>query len=297
MLIRCQINTDNHHLMNNQTYTIRTMRREELDIAIQWAADEGWNPGLHDADSFYAADPNGFLIGLLNDEPIACISVVKYGDDFGFLGFYIVKPAYRGNGYGLVIWKAGLRYLEGRNIGLDGVVDQQENYKKSGFKLAYRNIRYAGQGGNAFLTHPDIVPLSDLHPQTIIAYNEQLFPADRTAFLNAWLTQTDSTGWGILKDGKLAGYGIIRPCRAGYKIGPLFADDAELAETLFLMLTAAIPPSETVYLDTPEPNETAVSLAEKYGMTVVFETARMYTAQEPDIPLDRVFGVTTFELG
>jgi len=283
--------------MQNKKYTIRTMRREELDLTIEWAAKEGWNPGLYDADSFYAADLNGFLVGLLNDEPIASISVVKYGDTFSFLGFYIVKPAYRGMGYGIQIWNAGLRYLEGRNIGLDGVVDQQENYKKSGFSLAYRNIRYEGRGGNDSPIHPDIIPLSTLPVETVIAYDRLLFPADRTAFVNAWVNQTESHALGIMQDGKLAGYGIIRPCRSGYKIGPLFADNAALAEALFLALKSSIQPSELFYLDTPERNKTAVSLAERHGMTVVFETARMYTKQEPDIPLERIFGVTTFELG
>jgi len=78
--------------MPKNSYTIRTMTRQEVNIAIAWAAEEGWNPGLHDADCFYAADPSGFLVGLLGDEPIATISVVKYGNSFGFLGFYIVKP-------------------------------------------------------------------------------------------------------------------------------------------------------------------------------------------------------------
>jgi hypothetical protein len=32
-------------------------------------------------------------------------------------------------------------------------------------------------------------------------------------------------------------------------------------------------------------------------MTVVFETARMYTGEAPRLPLDGIFGVTTFELG
>ena len=41
---------------------LRPMTRAELDLAIEWAAGEGWNPGLADADAFYAADPNGFLM-------------------------------------------------------------------------------------------------------------------------------------------------------------------------------------------------------------------------------------------
>ena len=133
--------------MKDQHYTIRTMAREEVDIAVEWAAREGWNPGLHDADAYFRADPKGFFVGLLQNEPVAVISAVRYGRSFGFLGFFIVEPQYRGRGYGLRIWQAGLKYLEGRVVGLDGVVSQQENYKKSGFRLLHRNIRYEGAGG------------------------------------------------------------------------------------------------------------------------------------------------------
>ena len=92
-------------------YVICAAARDEISIPIEWATAEGWNPGLHDADSFYAADPGGFLLGLLNDQPIASISVVKYGESFGFLGFYIVRPEYRGRGYGMQVWRAGLDAL------------------------------------------------------------------------------------------------------------------------------------------------------------------------------------------
>src|SRR3989344_1657368 len=123
------------------TYQVKRMNRKDLDTAVEWAAKEGWNPGLYDADAFYTTDPNGFFMGYLNDEPVASISVVSYGNGFGFLGFYIVKPEHRGKGYGIKVWNEALKYLSSHNVGLDGVVAQQENYKKSGFKLAYRNIR------------------------------------------------------------------------------------------------------------------------------------------------------------
>lgn len=35
---------------------VRTMRREELAFAVDLAAREGWNPGVHDAECFFAAD-------------------------------------------------------------------------------------------------------------------------------------------------------------------------------------------------------------------------------------------------
>jgi GNAT superfamily N-acetyltransferase len=162
-------------------YTIRKASRREWDIAVDWAAREGWNPGLHDADSFYASDPDGFLPGFLDDEPIASISVVRYNTEFGFLGFYIVKPDYRGQGYGIQLWNEALKHLPSQNIGLDGVVAQQENYKKSGFHLAYRHIRYAGTGiGSTTVENiPKMLLLKDIAFVQLKAYDDSLFPASR----------------------------------------------------------------------------------------------------------------------
>ena len=123
---------------------ISTMSRADLGLALDWAAAEGWNPGLGDADAFHAADPEGFLMGRLGDRPVACISVVRYGAAFGFLGLYIVQPEYRGRGHGWRIWQEGMSRLGGRNVGLDGVKAQQDNYRKSGFVYAYGNVRYEG---------------------------------------------------------------------------------------------------------------------------------------------------------
>jgi len=283
--------------MQNRNYTIRTMHRDEVEIAIAWAAREGWNPGLADADCFYATDPNGFLIGLLDDEPVATISAVRYGRSFGFIGFYLVTPACRGRGYGIRIWNAALRYLEGRNVGLDGVVAQQENYRKSGFKPAYRNVRYEGRGTGTVSRPSEIVELSSLPLETVQAYDRPFFPDDRTQFIRSWVHPPGGKALGIMRDGVLAGYGVIRPCRSGYKTGPLFADSPDLAETLFAALRAGISPAAPVYLDVPQVNRAAVELAERCDMKVVFETARMYSREEPRLPMTRLFGVTTFELG
>lgn len=278
-------------------YKIRTMTRLEVDMAVEWAAEEGWNPGLNDAECFFHTDPGGFLVGMLNDKPVSVISVVRYGSSFGFLGFYIVRPEYRGRGFGLRIWNAGLDRLKGRTVGLDGVVDQQDNYMRSGFKYAYRNIRYQCRGGGVAVADHRVVALQDLPFDEVLAYDRPFFPDDRTVFLQNWVAQPGATGLGIVESAKLKGYGVLRPCRSGYKIGPLFADDPHLAESLFATLCAHAGKDAPVFLDTPEKNPQAVYLAERHEMTVVFETARMYTGKQPDLPLRRLYGVTTFELG
>jgi GNAT superfamily N-acetyltransferase len=107
----------------------------EVALTRDWAAAEGWNPGLHDAACFYETAPDGFFLGELDGAPIACLSCVAYDDAFGFVGHYIVRPAFRGQGYGIQLWRVGMAYLGTRNVGLDGVLAQVGNYERSGFAL------------------------------------------------------------------------------------------------------------------------------------------------------------------
>lgn len=278
-------------------YRIAVMSADEVRLALQWAQDEGWNPGLQDARLFHAADPSGFFIGRWRGEPVATISAVKYGAGFGFIGLYIVPAAFRGQGFGLRLWQAAMASLAGRNVGLDGVPAQQENYRRSGFSLAHRNVRYAGrsmadaQGGSRAQA------LADGDLPTLQAYDRAFFPDERSAFLRRWVDPAHAHTRLVVEEAQVRGYGVIRPCHQGYKIGPLQADRPDVAEALFLALAASVPVGSELYLDVPEPNQQAVELARRFGMAPVFETARMYTAQDPGLPLQRIYGITTFELG
>lgn len=277
--------------------TIRNMTRAELDLAVEWAAQEGWNPGFHDADCFWAADPQGFFVGMLGDEPVATISAVKYDDTFGFIGFFIVKAKFRSQGFGNLLGRAALEYLGRINIGLDGVVAQQDYYQRHGFQIAYRNIRYKFNTTWQEFSSPQIMELRQVPFEMLTDYDRQMFPAPRAEFLKLWISRPGTVALGLSEDKRLQGYGVRRTCREGFKIGPLFADNAESADLLFQALTTGIKSGQPVFLDVPEVNRAALDIVLKYKMTKVFETARMYSAKPPDIELGKIFGVTSFELG
>lgn len=274
---------------------IRKMSREEAEFAIDMAAAEGWNPGIHDGELFYEADPEGFFIAEIEGKPVGCASAVAYDNDFGFLGLYVVKQEFRRKDIGMKLTEKCLKHLGDRNIGLDGVVENEKKYQKvMKFKSSYSNLRFEGKGGGEI---PDgLVKISEVPFEKLLEYDRRMFPAPRPGFLKKWVNQPDSCAFAALEGEDLKGYGVIRKCRTGYKIGPLFADDRDTAEKIFRALGASVP-EETIYFDVPEPNQKAVEIARKYNMNVMFRTIRMYSRKEPDIELDKVYGVTSFELG
>lgn len=277
---------------------IRPMGLRDLEVALGWARDEGWNPGLDDAPAFHAADPDGFLMGFVGGVPVSCISVVKYDDHFAFLGLYIVRPPYRGRGLGKAIWDAGVSSAGERTIGLDGVPAQQGNYRASGFALAHRSARWGGRLRGGLTPPPHVRPLTEPDGQAVLAYDCAHFPASRTTFLTQWLgrSATRQTEGFFDHSDRLRGYGSIRRCTEGWKIGPLFADTPEIADALVASL-ATHAAGDRVFIDVPEPNTAARALAERLGFTPAFETARMYRGPAPVLPLDHIFGITTLELG
>lgn len=289
--------------MTGMDFVIRHMAEHEVALAVDWAAAEGWNPGINDAKSFWCADRLGFLLGLKDGRPVACISAVRYGSLYGFIGFYIVKPEYRGQGYGLRLWQRAMEQLAGRVVGLDGVVAQQKNYQKSGFELAYSNIRFSGvfsgncsELGSKLRPDVTIIPAKQINQNELITYDSSLFFTTRAEFLSNWVAQPQAVALAAVQSGRLVGYGVIRQCRSGHKIGPLFAEDAAIAEKLLLSLAGSAG-GQQVFLDVPEVNAQGLELAAKYKMATVFGTARMYKGAALKLPLDKIFGVTTFELG
>jgi len=273
------------------------MRPGELELVLEWARQEGWNPGLDDSLAFLEADPSGFFVGAVGEVPVGSISVVKYGESFAFLGLYIVHPDFRGKGYGKAIWETGISSAGDRTIGLDGVAAQQDNYRKAGFEPAYSTIRYGGVATTLPVSALAAHPVMDSRLEGLQRFDSAIFPQPRDAFLAAWCTARKGRRSAVVrKSGKIRGYGTIRRCYEGYKIGPLFANDADSAAAL---LAELIPEAKgaALFIDIPTENHEAVALAEGLGLRPVFETTRMYRGPAPATPLKHVFGVTTLELG
>ncbi|MER6914440.1 GNAT family N-acetyltransferase [Streptomyces sp. NPDC000594] len=277
--------------------TVAPASLEEWNLVAEWCVGEGWNPGTGDVAAFHPTDPGGFFLGRIDGRPVSAVSVVNYGDRYAFLGFYLVVPEERGRGLGLATWRAAFPHAGDRLVGLDAVPAQEATYRRSGFVSVHGTVRWAGRPRRTGRPGPGTVPVTGEQLAAIAAYDRHCFPADRPAFLGRWLTAPGHRAFVRLDEGRITGYGAIRPSQDGHRIGPLFADTRADAEALFDSLTAHLGDEEEVAVDMPEPQTAAAALAEERGLVAQFPTTRMYTGPAPEVRAERVFGVTSLELG
>ncbi|WP_425090906.1 GNAT family N-acetyltransferase [Tropicimonas sp. S265A] len=272
----------------------RTATLSEVAQILDWAAQEGWNPGLDDAGAFFATDPDGFFVAVdKSGEPIAAISVVNHTPDFAFLGLYIVRAAYRGHGIGVGLWAHALRHAGDRTIGLDGVEAQQDNYRASGFTYAGGTTRFTGtlNGGRAKGVrdlHSDDIP-------TLIGMEAAASGVAKSSYLAGWVAGAATRRTVVFEHaGTITGFCTVRACRVGAKIGPLVAADEATAQGL--VMHAATLFEGPVTLDVPESATALFDLCTQLGLDAGFKTARMYRGT-PVAAHHPIYAVTSLELG
>ncbi|WP_255571989.1 GNAT family N-acetyltransferase [Celeribacter sp. PS-C1] len=275
---------------------LRSASPAEVATMLDWAAEEGWNPGLEDAEAFARADQGGFFVAEKKSGLAAAISVVNHSPGFAFLGLYICKPKYRGRGIGIKLWSHALEHAGARTVGLDGVAEQQANYAKSGFEKTGATLRFEGPV-------PDVTceGLRVLGPREAADLGQLDLLANgflRPRFLSSWLFDTETRRTVVL-DGPEGpvGFATARLCREGCKIGPLIAPNAETALALMSKVASALGQTRAI-LDVPGVQDAFCNRLVALGWQTTFETARMYRGAppQPGHP-EMLFGVATLELG
>lgn len=258
---------------------------------------------------FFALDPEGFFLGVLDGEVIGCCSGVAYDDTYGFVGYYIVDPAHRGKGYGLPLFERVMARLgPGRNIGLDGEPEQVGNYVKSGFTSHYESVRFQIKGQGLSGPHDEgaggvtLVAARDVDMAAISAYDAQSHATPRPRLLEAWSCIGGTAGFAAMGDGcAIEGYGFMRPLAdaetKGWRIGPLVADSPVVAAALLQRLCQQLPPTTTFYLDVPGANADTLALMAAVHATRMHACTRMYTRSPPLVAIRKCFAHLSLEVG
>jgi len=284
------------------TAQFHELTRSEQETLLEWAAAEGWNPGIRDAEAFWNLDPHGFLGFEVDGELAGGGAIIRHSSRFGFMGLFIVGPDCRGRKLGAQLWTARRDRLlsrldPGATIGLDGVDAMVPFYERGGFKPFTRHRRFElADSSIAEIDESNVVQLSTVDFELVNQFDYDCFPRGRRKFLENWLSQPGTMSLGIMGDGGLGGFGVMRPCQTGWKVGPLFADTLFDADQILKSLRSRAD-GQPVYIDAPDNNSDALELCRSHGMTEVFGCVRMYLGPIPNLEHHLIYGVTTLEVG
>ena len=74
--------------------SIKPLCESDIDFVTEISRKEGFAPGVGDLGIYQNTDKQGLWVGWLNDIPIGCIAGVRYNQDYGFLGLFLVIEKY-----------------------------------------------------------------------------------------------------------------------------------------------------------------------------------------------------------
>jgi len=263
---------------------------------MEVAYKEGWNPGLYDGVAFFQSDPEGFFLAEYNGGMTGGISVVRYAGSLAVIGNHFVLPPFRGKGIGRKLWEHALEAAGDRIIRVNGLPEGKEFYESYGFRSIGNVIRYGGSIFAEGRISDDIYSAHDIDFRRLAAFDAGFFGVSRASFIRSWIETPAMVCLCLLKEGELRGWGCMRRCRKGWRLGPVFAHSYDFAEELlrhFAMQTIA----ESVYIEVAEANVQAIRLAFAMGMTPWEARLKLYKGEQDTEPIDQIFGFTTVDIG
>lgn len=286
---------------------ILPLETEDIPAVTTWARQEGFAPGHGDVAIYRHTDRQGIWVGWLGNERIGCITGVRYNAAYGFIGLYLVRPPWRGRGYGLQLWRHALEHLQDLAcIGVEAAPDRADDYASGGFRPASATVRWQAISDGEPVASPEpggpwqLLEGAAIPPNAVQWFDAQREPSPRPHFLAQWLNHRAGTVLALVDaQGNCHGFGRIRPCLLhrgeGWRIGPLMAETPEAAVQLLqgLLLRHA----GVVLIDAPAANAQAATVLEGQGFSPISETLRMYRGAAPAVSLQDVYGLACLELG
>ena len=290
--------------------SIKPLGDDDIDFVTEISRQEGFAPGIGDLGIYQNTDNQGLWVGWLNDYPIGCIAGVRYNENYGFLGLFLVIEKYRGRGFGLQLWKKALAHLSDLPcVGLEAAPERISDYSKWGFNVSSKTTRWQWLGDGKLIAerfcNDDLSDFSFVEGSAIPSNAVEQFDHEREAtprphFLSNWLNHPAGKVIAVIdKEGRCHGFGRIRPCLLkrgdGWRIGPLMADKPKLLKILLKKLIDSHP--GLIIIDSPGLNSSASELFKDLGFESESETFRMYRGYQPPVSMSDVYGLACLELG
>jgi GNAT superfamily N-acetyltransferase len=287
------------------------LRVEDVPKCQRLSDEAGWNQNENDW-SFIIGKGSAYGIWR-GDDLIATAAIVPYGSAFGWVCMVLVAARERRQGLASRLLRHCVDELAARNMvaGLDATPAGREVYLRLGFSDIYPLTRFERDAiVRPDATHPTTSAPSpkssaasvemrridlDLLP-AIFRYDLAIFGEDRHEFLSTLAQRQPALANVALKDGRVVGFVMGRDGRRWTHIGPLIADDAEIAIRLLEAATAEI--AGPALVDVPDHHPQVQEWLRQGGFAVQRGYTRMLRGRASPIDdISRVMAIAGPEFG
>lgn len=212
----------------------------DLALGLRLKQSAGWNQTAADWRMLLDATDARNFVARYEGKDVGCVTVLPFERRFSWIGMLLVDPAFSRRGIGRALLLASLEASVGV-ARLDATPAGRKLYDTLGFDEEYTLARWTCTAVPALSPADCAVPPSGLrlHPPkpdglaAIAAYDRVIFGADRIRILDAFRSAAPKTAWvAVDGDGRVRGYAMGRPGANFAQIGPIMADDAQIADAL-----------------------------------------------------------------
>lgn len=270
---------------------------DDVGDAWQLSTQVGWNQTEADWWRLLELFPETCFAGRIEGALVATSTLATYGH-VGWIGMVLVDEEYRRRGYGSELFERALDTGVGVDleiVGLDATDAGRTVYSQYGFENVGGIDRWIG----TIETVPELDNTERVRNiravGEIAPFDRRHTGVDRRALLEHLLATEGVSGLCCERDGKIRGYGIVRPGRIHPQIGPVVASEREHVETLFVALMRRL--DEPIVVDAPR-NARTEAILKNVGLDIQRRLYRM-THDEPRSVLDGegIVAATGFEWG
>jgi GNAT superfamily N-acetyltransferase len=258
---------------------LRKMEWTDIPAALSLCRSAGWNQLSRDWEIFLTLNPQGNTV-CVNDRGnvVGSVATIRYGADLAWVGMVLVDPAHRQKGIGYeLLQKAGQTLKDENCVKLDATPAGRQVYTKLGFKDEYELSRLSAQSFNDqhLVSYPATSALAAGDLENVRLLDRDIFGADRITLLSWMLDGAPEFAFKVGEGEQLKGYCLGR---FGYRyahIGPVVANDVEVAKGL---VSAALKHcgDKPVILDVPDHWEAWRRWLELVGFSALRPFIRMY---------------------
>lgn len=199
---------------------IRSFQPEDLQFAKTLVDHEKWGTDITELQDLFDIYGKGAFLGIINEEPIGMVFATAYRKK-GFIGDLIIKSDHRGQGYGQILFKKAIQYLEDQGISsilLDAIPDVARFYRKFQFHEICKSWRISGMIQSK--TFPNIFPMHNFDWEDICFLDELVFGSDRSHLLEFQHHRYPELCWVLKRGNQVRGFIMGIQKSDHIKIGP-----------------------------------------------------------------------------